>query len=413
MKTRILFVDDEPHILHGLNRMLYGMRDEFDMEFVDSGEKALDLLSRKPFDVIVSDMRMPGMNGADLLARIAELYPETIRFILSGHSDQHLILKSVGTTHQYLNKPCDPDTLKNAIRKATRLRTLLAEESVRRLAGEIKSLPSLPQVYVELMDELRNADPSVQRIGQIIAKDIGMTAKILQLVNSAFFALPRRVTDPVQAVTLLGLEVIKGLMFTVHIFSELKMEKPCGISIEQLWVHSTTVGLVARRLAEAVGCDANTRGDALVAGLLHDAGKLILGVNIPERYAEVTGEARDQGIPLVSAEKKKLGITHAELGGYLLGLWAFPDTIVEGVTYHHSPSSSAGSGISPALIVHIVDGLDNEINWAKDGLGCSNLDLEYIETIGLMRSLPSWRDICLSEIEGVMRQNEHPSAVCR
>ncbi len=411
MKTRILFVDDEPRVLQGLNRMLYGMRNEFEMEFVDSGEKALELLSQKPFDVVVTDMRMPGMNGAELLAKVAELYPETIRFILSGHSDQHLILKSVGTTHQYLNKPCDPETLKNAIRRATRLRTLLAEESVRKLAGEIKSLPSLPQVYVELMDELRSRDPSVQRIGQIIAKDIGMTAKVLQLVNSAFFGLPRRVSDPAQAVTLLGLEVIKGLVFTVHIFSELKLQKPCGISTEQLWLHSTTVGLVARKLAETAGCDATTRGDALVAGLLHDAGKLMLAANIPERYAEVAKVAKEGGMPLVKAERQELGITHAELGGYLLGLWAFPDAIVEGVSYHHNPSASANVGISAALIVHIVDGLDNETNWVKQGLGCSDVDLEYIDRMGLIRSLPSWREICLGEIEGVRGQNEHSSAV--
>lgn len=411
MKTRILFVDDEPRVLQGLNRMLYGLRNEFEMEFVDSGEKALEVLSQKPFDVIVTDMRMPGMNGADLLAKVSELYPETIRFILSGHSDQHLILKSVGTTHQYLNKPCDPETLKNAIRRAIGLRTLLADEKVRKLAGEIKSLPSLPQVYVEFMNELRRPDPSIQRIGQIIAKDIGMTAKVLQLVNSAFFGLPRRVSDPAQAVTLLGLEVIKGLVFTVHIFSELKLDRPCGISTEQLWIHSTTVGFAARKIAESLGYDANNRGDALVAGMLHDAGKLMLAANIPERYAEVARLARDRGVPLVVAERELLGITHAELGGYLLGLWAFPDSIVEGVTYHHDPRASANAEIGPALIIHIVDGMDNEINWKREGLGATKIDLEHVEQIGLMRSLPSWRDLFLREIEGVREANEQSSAL--
>ena len=99
MTRRILFVDDEALILGGLQRMLRGMRAEWEMVFAESGAKALELMEQSPFDVVVSDMRMPGMNGAALLAEVMKRFPKTIRLILSGHADQELILKCVGSTH--------------------------------------------------------------------------------------------------------------------------------------------------------------------------------------------------------------------------------------------------------------------------------------------------------------------------
>ena len=105
-KTRILFVDDEPLVLQGLQRMLRPMRNEWEMAFVESGRRALEEMATLPFQVVVSDMRMPGMNGAQFLSHVQELYPRTVRLILSGHADKDLIMKCVGTAHQFLAKPC-------------------------------------------------------------------------------------------------------------------------------------------------------------------------------------------------------------------------------------------------------------------------------------------------------------------
>ncbi len=410
MKLRILFVDDEPRVLQGLRRMLYGMRNEWDMVFAESGEKALELLSQQPFDAIVTDMRMPGMNGAEFLAEVTARYPDTIRFILSGHSDQDLILKSVGTAHQYLSKPCDAQTLKNAVRRANELRKLLADESVSRLAKQIRTLPSFPQVYVDLMSELRLPDTSIQRIGEIISRDIGMTAKVLQLVNSAFFGLPRRVTDPAQAVSLLGLEVIKGLVFTVHIFSEFKIGRTAGIDPDQLWRHSMNVGRLAKRIAATSATEADI-SDSLVAGLLHDAGKLMLAANVSEQYAKLVEQAVEQQEPLFEVEKRAFGISHAELGGYLLGLWAFPDNIVEALAYHHEPSLSAAVGLSPVLAVHVADAIDHELGNASIGAG-AQIDFAHLERLGLASELALWREVCLQELQEEGVRDEQASPVC-
>jgi putative nucleotidyltransferase with HDIG domain len=406
MKERILFVDDDPSVLKGLERMLHCMRNEWDMVFVESGEKALEALSDQPFSVIVTDMRMPGMNGAELLNQVMRRYPNTIRFILSGYSDQQLILESVGSAHQYLSKPCDSARLTRAVERACSLRRLLTGESVVKIALQLRSLPSLPQVYFQLLDELQSEDASMSEIGEIISKDIGMTAKILQLVNSAFFGLPHHVSNPAQAASLLGIEIIRSLMLTVRVFSEFKQEGLTSISVSTLWRHSITVGAYAKRIAEIEGCEQKMISDALTAGLLHDAGKLMLAANLPEQYSSAFGIARQKEIPLNDAEYDTFGTTHAEIGAYLLGLWAFPDPVVEAVAFHHHPDGSPASGFSPLTAVHVADALDHKTRVDREAGTVADADLSYLARLDLADRLPLWSEACQSVTEKEGMENE-------
>ena len=108
MPKRLLFVDDEAMVLSGLRRALHGMRAEWDMHFVDGAEAALKILDEMPFDVVVSDMRMPKMDGAQLLERVKMRHPDVIRMVLSGQSSRAAVLRSLAPAHQFLSKPCDP-----------------------------------------------------------------------------------------------------------------------------------------------------------------------------------------------------------------------------------------------------------------------------------------------------------------
>jgi len=199
---RILFVDDESMVLDGLRRMLRGMRNEWEMEFAASGHEALGILAGRQFDVIVTDMRMPGMDGCQLLNHVKKLHPQVVRIVLSGQSDNDMIMKSVGPAHQFLSKPCDAEILKTTVARVCSMWNLLDDEALIKVVSGIESLPSLPQLYSEVVDEVNSAEGSLNRVGEIISKDSGMSAKILQLVNSAFFGLPRQVTSPVRAVQL-------------------------------------------------------------------------------------------------------------------------------------------------------------------------------------------------------------------
>jgi CheY-like chemotaxis protein len=157
--------------------------------FATSGREALEILAGGVFDVIVTDMRMPGLDGCQLLNQARKLYPNTVRIILSGQSDKEELLKSIDPIHLYLSKPCDAEILKAALARTFAVRHLLKNDSLADVISKIQSLPSLPSLYLEIIDEIRSADGSLARVGEIISKDLGMSAKILQLVNSSFFGL--------------------------------------------------------------------------------------------------------------------------------------------------------------------------------------------------------------------------------
>ena len=406
MKRNILFVDDEPKILQGLIRMLRGMRGEWAMTFSESGPEALEILAREPFDVVVSDMRMPEMDGAQLLAEVKRCYPNVVRMILSGHSDKEMIMKSVRPTHQYLSKPCEAETLKSTIRRTCDLRDLLAHDSLTGVVSRMESLPSLPSLYSEIMELLESPDASIQKVGQIIAKDLGMTAKLLQLVNSAFFGIPRHISSPAQAVSLLGLDTVKALVLTVGVFSRFEQTRLPYFRINELMDHSTKTGAMAKELAKAEGIDKCMVDDAFMAGLLHDIGKLVLAANISDKYGEVLNLVRDEKMAFCEAEYEILGTTHAHVGAYLIGLWGLSDPIVEAIAFHHSPGICFSQGVCPLTAVHIGNALEHEDShtFTMDA-PISGVDYEYLDKLGLTERLPGWKEIC-THLKEEERNNE-------
>jgi len=392
---KILFVDDEPSVLQGLQRMLYGMRGEWDTSFAGSGPEALDLLERERFDVIVSDMRMPGMDGAELLAEVRERYPHIVRIVLSGYSDQETILRSVAAAHQYLSKPCDVATLKSTISRACSLRALLSNESIQRCISTLKSLPSLPALYTTLLEELRSSSCSIARVGEVMSSDMGMAAKVLQLVNSAFFGVSRQVSSLTQAVNLLGLETIKALVLSAQVFSQFEANKLPAHLASHLWNHSLATGTYARAIARLEDSNSQTSDHAFMSGLLHDVGKLVLAINLFDRYVKALDLSEHEHLPLADAELRTLGITHAEVGAYLLGLWGLPDAIVEGVAFHHCPGECPEASFIPLTAVYVADILEHERH--PDGTDCvSKADAGYLKRLGLSKRFDAWRVACES-----------------
>ena len=412
MKMRILFVDDEPNILEGLKRMLHPLRAEWDMVFAGGGEEALGLMANDKFDAIISDMRMPGMNGAELLNRVMQAHPNTIRFVLSGHSDQHLILRTVGSAHQYLNKPCDAATLKTVLERAFALRERLADPALERLASNLDSLPSLPGVYLEVMDALQTPEVSIDRIGELIAKDIGMMAKTLQLVNSAFFGLPQRITDPARAVNFLGLDIIRGMMLTVHVFSEFKKDADNGFSADALLTHSIAVGTLAKKIAKLEDVELSVVSDSMAAGMLHDSGKLLLAAHMPDEYRQANERSRSESIPLHEAESSIFHTSHAEIGAYLMGLWAFPDPVVEALAFHHKPEKDTSGAFSALTAVHVADCLVHEIHPATTVGHGGELRMEYLERLELTDRLPEWREVRNQTVGGEEVEDKDKNTVC-
>jgi HD-like signal output (HDOD) protein/CheY-like chemotaxis protein len=393
-KKRILFVDDEPMVLKGLQRTLRKMRGEWEMVFTDSSKQALGILASEPFDVIVSDLRMPEMDGAQLLAEVKSKHPQVVRIILSGQVEQETTFKSFQLAHQSLSKPCDADILRQTLNQLFALRSLLADESIKRIVSQTETLPSLPKVYTEVIGELQSADPSIKKVGEIISSDLGMTAKILQIVNSAFLGLVRKISNPKEAVMLLGTETIKALVLSVKIFSEFNQKKYAWFDFEHLFNHSLSVSMFTQTISKEEHLDQNLVNNALMAGMFHDLGKLILVTNFQEPYRKILAEARETGQDLWDLENEMFGTSHAEIGAYLMGLWGLEYPIIEAIAFHHCPAKSLSHATGLLTAVHFGDVYDRLKNSCNAENGLSRLDRGYLANLGVADRINGWQMIC-------------------
>jgi len=398
MKT-LLFVDDEPRVLLGLQRQLRIMRAEWNMNFVAGGPQALAFMAAQPVDIIVSDMMMPGMDGSQLLTEVVKRHPQTVRIILSGHSAQEAVLRLVGPAHQYLTKPCNPDELRKAITHALALRDLLGSDRLKRLTTRIKHLPTLPSSQNEFTEELRQASPSLERIGEIISRDVGLTAKILQLVNSAFFGLGQPINNPMEAVIFLGLNTIHSLALAEGIFSRYDPKTCRAFSLEVLTRHSWLTGVLARCVAQLEQREVKSLEECFLAGLLHDVGQLILAADLPDEYVQVITKSRAEQRPVWQVEQEIFGSTHADVGAYLLTLWGLADPITEAVALHHQPFRCAVPEFSPTVAVHVANVFAHELAGTDLTGPRPQLDIAYLTTLGLAGRIDAWRESCRDSIK--------------
>jgi HD-like signal output (HDOD) protein len=387
---RVLFVDDEPMVLDGLRRMLHGMGREWEMEFVSSGEAALQSMAAKPADVVVSDMRMPNMTGAELLNEVLRRYPRTVRFILSGYSEIEMIMQCVGGTHQFLSKPCDGETLRSLVRRAVGMDSWMNDDRVKTLVAGMKTVPSLPALYFQILEQLRSPESTLDKVGETIAQDPAMTAKMLQLVNSAFFGLRRQMNNATEAVGQLGLETVKSLVLAIHVFSELDSRPGTKLQVEGIYHHSLATAGAARRIAQLEGADRRILEECFTAGLLHDIGRLVLVANAPEQYKEALARAQAESIPLTEAERAVFGVSHAEVGGYLLGLWGLPVPIAEAAVFHHCPAPGLTKRFTSLTAVHVANVLKQ--GPGQPGAVSPQLDEKYLVETGLWGRAPIWRE---------------------
>jgi HD-like signal output (HDOD) protein/CheY-like chemotaxis protein len=398
MKT-LLFVDDEPMLLQGLQRQLRPMRGEWDMNFVDGGRKALDFMAARPVDAVVTDMMMPGMDGEELLVEIVKRHPQTVRIILSGHSERETALRLVGPAHQYLSKPCDAGELRLAIARALALRELMGNDRLKLLVTRIKTLPALPALQNQLTAELQKESPSIERVGEIISRDIGMTAKILQIVNSAFFGLGQPVSNVTEAAIYLGLNTIHSLALLTGIFSQFDQKICKTFSLDALAQNSWTTAVMARCVARAERQDAKIMDQCFLAGLLHNVGQLVLAFSLPDEYADVIARARREQLPVWQAEQESFGATHSDVGAYLLALWGLPNPIIEAVALQHQPARCAAPEFSPAIAVHAAEVFAHELAGSKIEAAPPVLDLAYLTSAGFGERIEPWRESCRETVE--------------
>lgn len=336
--TSILFVDDDPMVLQGLRRALHRRAGSWTMRFVESPEAAFEEMNRDPAEVVVSDLRMPGMDGVQFLDRITALWPQTVRIILSGQTERETLLRAIGPAPQFLAKPCSAERLDHVISRALRLRTLLGAPAFLEQIGRLRALPSPPGIFVRLMEAIRNDAAPLDAVAGIVAKDVAFSARLLQIANSPIFALPMTISDVGHATRLLGLETVRALALTHGMLASLTERGLGGLPIENLWVEALQCGAVARHVAMSMRAPTEYVNEAQLAGMLHGIGQLLLAMNDPRRHRAARAAASAGQMSLTDAEERLFGFNHALAGGYLLHLWGFPDAVVEGVIGWPFPS---------------------------------------------------------------------------
>ena len=349
-RPRILFVDDDIADLTILREALRKER-HWDMVFACGPERALEELCHEPFQVVVSDMGMPEMDGAELLAHVKEKSPATTRFILSGQDDRHATVKAAAVAHQFLSKPCDAGLLRSTLERTCAIHSLLENDAMRRLVGGIDSLPSVPALYLELNRAAKDPALGLGDMADIVAKDPSMSLKVLQLVNSAYFGVSQRITKVRQAVSYLGVELLQGIVLTSNVFGALEKKPIPGFDLAVAQEHALRTARAAPRFL----FDSQRADEASTAALVHDVGEIVMGLGEPDGFAEALRIARQTGKPSHVIEREVLGYTHAEVGAYLLGIWGLPFSILEKVAFHHSPTASSPDADDVLSAVHAAD----------------------------------------------------------
>jgi len=352
--TRILFVDDEAPVLDGLRTRLYRQSSRWQMVFVENAARAIAELESAPFDVIVTDMRMPGTDGAELLRVVSERWPEVVRIVLSGYAERDQTLRLVPVAHQYLSKPCDAQRLVAVVEGCVALRTLLPSAELRARVGRIRALPVMASVHSRLQASMAGGNLDVQETAEIVASDPVTTAKVLQLANSAFFRLAKPLANIDQAVTYIGVAALRSVLSSPAVFASWPDEGPMReIDFGRLQAHAHAMAAGAQALAG----DAPWADEALLSGLLHNIGYWVLAQECPGELAQAIVAAAEEGIALHVAEARIIGASHAHVGAYLLGIWGLPPLVVAAVAHHHDPGAAARPEFGPLAALALARAL--------------------------------------------------------
>lgn len=361
-KRRVLFVDDEQAILDGLRSMLRPQRREWEMSFALGGAAALDELKREAFDVVVTDMRMPVVDGAELLRQVKALQPRTVRIVLSGQTDTETAMKTVFTAHQFLSKPCDGERLRSVVKRACGLNEVVFSDELKALAGDVSLLPTAPRTYLAISEAIEDPTCGISDVVRIVEREPALCAKVLQVVNSAFFGLPRSVSSVAQATNYLGTLTLRNLALAMETLAA-SQGRQLGLSSQELLGFRTNALFTALLGRRWYATDRRKADEAFVAGMLRDMGHLVLA-------AQQRSHASEQH-------------NHGALGAYLLGLWGIPHAVLEPVAFHEQPELVEHEGLEVVDVVHIADRIAGELAPSPFQPAPPALDTERLGRLGV------------------------------
>jgi putative nucleotidyltransferase with HDIG domain len=394
----VLFVDDDKRVHQSLRRIMVGRSLPIDLLAASSAAEARQILSERACEVIVTDASLPDMEGSDLLALVQERWPLTLRILMTADGGTRIISSLLVSAHQLLTKPVTPECLLATIQSASRLRFLLMDSRLREIVHRLEHLPVVPSVYTALTRELQSEGCSNQSVARIVSRDMSLTTAILKVVNTPFFGLSRRVDEPLQAVNILGANLVRGLLLSEGVFRPQDPDMYPGFNTEQLWGHCLAAARCCRAVMRVECPTGPAVEDAFLAGLLHDVGKIVLAEGCPEDYVGILKGSQARNMPLNEVEAEILGVTHAQVGAYLLGLWGFSENVVIAIAQHHGHTSGPPLSLLSAVL-HVVDVALHERYVRSNGYAPHLPAGPFLDIAGGPEALERWKEVVNSELD--------------
>ncbi|MBS3963564.1 MAG: HDOD domain-containing protein [Methylomonas sp.] len=389
----ILFVDDDALVLNGIQRQFRTYRSQWQLFFASNGPDALELMAQQPIDLIVSDMMMPTMRGDELLTRVSEQYPGTVRMILSGHTDEASLKRGLEVAHQHLGKPCPADTLHETIGQIFKIQACLKNRTLIAELGDANQLPSLPETYQQLNQAMGDENTSNQAIAAIFAKDMVLSAKLLHLVNSPYFGLRRTVSSLTEAISMVGIQRLNSLVLSVHVRQAFPVtDANSQRYMEYLWQDAGRVAELARQIALSEDQQGDRPDQAYLGGLLHNLGLLVFLSRGGNKLKRLMEQVKTTDTPVSELETAVFGFNRSEAAAYILALWKIPPRIIEAILLQNTPSATDYDGVNALTAVHAAGCLLKPGGMQDDSrLFDMSLDEAYLQRIDKWQRLPAWQ----------------------
>lgn len=398
---KILFVDDERHVLAAVRRLLHLYRNRWSMDFVIDSQEAARRITQHKYDVVLSDLQMPGMDGIELLSLVKARSPETARVMLTGTTDTKSVARITEVAHRLLAKPCNPNEFKDIVLRLCVLQESLPDSETRKRLFQENSLPIQPSIFLELQEVVENKQASIRNIANVVARDMALAAKIIQLANSSYYGSQRKITELSVAIGLLGIDTVVGLALSFGTFDQFQGRIDRAV-LDSLSEHSLVVAQLAAEMASVLPMKDDVAREAFLAGLLHDCGKLILAQEDNQQDYEVVKDLADQSnVPVEETEERTFGLTHSKIGGMILDLWGLPLSLAEAVTFHHRPSLSSCPENNASALIHVADLIYHLKQNRDPSLFDQRLDQELMLQLGWQKHVDNWKQMILGNAKEV------------
>lgn len=380
---RVLLIDDERPLVDGLKKALRPWREHWDVSTAVGGRAGIELLQQQTFDAVVSDARMPDVDGEAVLIAARTLNPNAVRLVLSGQVDAKTGHRLASVAHQFLVKPSSPQAVMRAIEECVAACDGLRSDQTRALVRGLGTLPVAPRVYHRITTLIDSPEAPVGEVADIVSEDVAMATSVLRFVSSALFGITREVKDVREAVVLVGLEQLRELVLLSEVFAE---PDRFGV-LDELQRR----GLIRSRLARLMTERSPITHLASEAALLAEVGLYALAWRNPETWLELSRREQAKEAAWETLELEVLGCTTAELGASLLSQWGIPQTVVTAVRFHRE-CPGEGAELDARTATALASALERE---AREGTP-DFTDL-CAARLGLGGKLPAWRHFLLQQ----------------